>query len=176
MRISTPLLILAATVASPRPARASWFEMISQNWNTRGIFWDDNGDAYHDRDFNEGCRTDQIPHIDEICIDWGNTRAHIKFGGRRFCYRRDWNSWVRGDYDQGKGGMYYSQWMSTDCTWGLGGEVVDGERSQVLLGEKGGGGISQELKRRAAMPGAAGSPADVGLAMSGEGLKPRGGG
>ncbi|KAF7173095.1 hypothetical protein CNMCM5623_005341 [Aspergillus felis] len=116
MRIYTPLILLAGCFQA---TRASWLELISMNFDTRGVYHDDGSNAYVDRDFNDGCRQRNIPGVTSLCMDWGLRRAHLfTDSGARHCYSQRSQAWIRGNGpDQGQGAIWYYQWTEVACTW-----------------------------------------------------------
>lgn len=54
---------------SIQATRASWLELISIHFNTRGIFHDDRGYGWINRDFNNGCSQRNLPGVRELCMD-----------------------------------------------------------------------------------------------------------
>ena len=116
MRLSTPAfmlsLSLAATVQADRWVISSICFFTS--CSNQGTWYYNDGRSF-DVNFNEGCRAPFIPGVKEVCMDWGNSRAHF-YGdsGRRACMREveseieqcgDWNSCIT------------SWWEDTNCSW-----------------------------------------------------------
>lgn len=57
--------------------RASWLELISIHFNTRGVFHNDRGYGWIDRDFNNSCSQRNLPGVRELYMDWGLHQAHL---------------------------------------------------------------------------------------------------
>lgn len=104
---------------SIQATRASWLELIGIHFDTRGVFHDDRGYGWIDRDFNDGCSQRNLPGVRELCMNWGLRRAHLfTDSGARHCYSQKSEAWIRGNGpDQGQGAIIYYQWTEVACTW-----------------------------------------------------------
>ncbi|SPO06929.1 uncharacterized protein DNG_09623 [Cephalotrichum gorgonifer] len=130
---------LLATLAVP--AVNAWhIEMIAQNYDARGAFFDNSGSSYIDRDFNDGCYDRRIPSIVEFCVDWARRRGHLvqDIGNQsvKYCFHTVRDSWLRGNGpEQSQGAMYYYRWEPTECTWPTARDasVVEGDLSTPLV-------------------------------------------
>jgi hypothetical protein len=114
LSIALPVAALATMAA----AGSDFIAVLETGIVRTGVFVQEAG-ASNMLDTNEGCRNPGIPHMNNICFDWGNGRGHFNFDGQgKRCFRKHQSTVNTGKCGYGGNfNCYVSEWYETNCTW-----------------------------------------------------------